>query len=176
MLGAVLSDFYDQLTVAARDGLRDMAAHGTFERLRFLAQQHLQHVIADWQLMLLSASLQRDQTDYAHTDAYRLNREYTLIFDDIVSDGIARGDVREEIPVWILRDQFFGALEYMVRTLILRGREGEYAEAIDRLLQTMQTGMQAPATTRKDRDTNKLKPLVTRLEAAVARLEVVKEG
>ena len=173
VLGAVLGDFYNQLTIAARDGLRELSVSSTLERLRFLARNHMQHVIGDWQIIVLGVSLQRDQPDYAKSDAYQLNREYTMLFDDVVRDGIARDEVRDDVPVWVLRDQFFGALEYMVRTLILHNKESDRDEAIDSLLVSLQNGMNGANPKTTVSNTRKLQPLVSRLEAAVARLEAV---
>lgn len=168
VLGAVLGDFYAQLTTSARDGLGEIPERRTLDRLNFLAHHHLEWVLGDWKLMLLGVSLLRDKPDYAESETYRLNREYTAAFDEVLRYGISRGDVRDDVPLWLLRDQFFGTLEYIARTLVLRNKQDEIDVAVDTVLSVMYTGMQVDES---DTDAGGVRSLIERLEVSVERLE-----
>jgi TetR/AcrR family fatty acid metabolism transcriptional regulator len=170
VLSAVLTDFYQRLTAGAREGLRDNSSLESREKLQFLAGHHMRYVLGDWKLMLLSTSLLRDQLDYAQSSAYELNREYTGVFDDVLREGISRGEIREDVPLWLLRDQFFGTLEYMARTMVVREREAEVVAAVEAVVNTMYSGM-CLAPRDSTGDPGKVTALLERLEASVVRLE-----
>ena len=175
VLGAVLGDFYARLTASVRQGLRELSTTHTRERFAVLAKQHLEFVMKEWKLILLGVSLQRDQIDYADSDAYRLNREYTTIFDELFADAIARGEIRDDVPSWLVRDQFYGTLEYMARTLMLRGASGRIDEVVDTVMGVLFRGVQTetnPSETKESR----VDSLLDRLEGSVARLESVDPG
>ncbi len=143
LLEGVIAAFYARLTAGAERGV---AAYGdTFERLEFLARHHLDECLAEWRLLELMIGLYRQLPEYRSRGYFKLNKAYVTVFDRVVTEGIHRGELREEVPPWLLRDLFYGTLEYAARTLKLRGRENEDLEPVIRhVLELLRPGAARP--------------------------------
>ena len=173
---AVLSAFYERLTREAADGIR--AIDGTAERLAFLARHHLDSVGREWPMLGLAITLYRFQNDYGQTETYRLNRTYVAVFDQVIREGIIRGEIRDDLPLGLLRDVFYGSMEYTVRTTKLRrpAQEADTAALTADFMRLLTAGIfQGPATAATERapDLRAWQTVATRLETAVARMEAV---
>ncbi|MEL7449891.1 MAG: TetR/AcrR family transcriptional regulator [Pseudomonadota bacterium] len=118
LLEAVIARFYARLTEGAQRGVT--GTDGTFERLNFLARYHVEQCMAEWHILELMIGLYRRMQDYEDR-GYTFNKAYVAVFDQVFREGVARGELRGEVPLSIARDAFYGALEYSVRTMMLRG-------------------------------------------------------
>ena len=168
---AVLADFYDRLTQAAKKGVEKYGA--TKERLIFLARHHLRNIIKERRLLELISVMDRDPEVYKDTDLYKMNRAYVSVFDDVVREGVWRKEIKENAELWILRDLFFGGLEYGMRTILLKRRGAE--QKINQLSQSLVAMILSDAV-RGDKvdDLAALKSLentADRFEKTAARLE-----
>ncbi len=163
LLLAVATEFYDRLTEDAAVGIRDLA--GTEDKLRFLAQHHFERVAEEWPILGLAMMPAKVSEDYRDSTAYQLNRTYVAVFDQVIRDGIHRGEIRDDVPLSMIRDIFYGGLEYAARTMRLRPAEEEdHTEPFMRMiLDGLMTGVRplAPAS----------ETVVRRLEAVASRLE-----
>ena len=131
LIRALIGEYWTQLTRDARAAISGELA--TFERLRALAQFHIDGLIARYDYAQLTITLGR-QADSAvsFTDEVRA---FVRIFDEIFMAGQDRGDISIGADVWIARDMFYGSLEYSARTLILRGEGAEHTPpVVDNLL------------------------------------------
>lgn len=122
LLDAVLAEFYAGLTRGAAQGIARIEAQGTFAQLEFLARHHLENCLKSWRLFTLTAQDARYAEAYRATQVYRLNREYVTVFDQVLREGIARGDIRAEVSLTVLRDLFYGGLDYALRSALLHER------------------------------------------------------
>ena len=78
-------------------------------------------------------------------------RGYVRVFDRLGERGTDRGEIQPALPLWQLRDLFYGWLEFSARTLLLRG-EGFDQTLIDNLVMLILTAQnQRTETTRADR-------------------------
>ena len=117
--------------------------------------------------------------DYGKTEAYQFNRTYVAVFDQVIREGINRGDIREDVPLSLLRDIFYGGLEYAGRTARLRAKKVDrVSKAVVRdFLRVLSTGMTArPAADRNAADTDPLGNIAARLEQVTTRLEQTASG
>lgn len=176
LLDAVLREFYVDLIEGAERGVRQVAF--TKGRLRFLAQHHLGSVLGEWQMILAAASPERVGAHYKDTEVYRLNRRYVSVFDKVVKEGVDRGEIRADVPHSVVRDLFFGGLEYMFRSLVLTRKREALEDLVDGLLLLVLDGA---AIHDRPEDLNeapaeRLVVLTERLERVVARLESKDEG
>lgn len=117
---SVLAAFYERLTAAAQKGVAKCST--TSQRLEFLARHHLDNIIKERRLLELISTADRNPENYEGSDIYKMNRAYVAVFDGVMQDGVWRGDIAEDKPLWILRDIFFGSLEYAMRTILMRKR------------------------------------------------------
>jgi len=82
------------------------------------------------------------------------------------------------MPLHVMRDLFYGGLEYSTRSYMVRGQDIDDEQAIDRLSEQLMAmilpafGLAGPART--DRDEQEVSQLAERLENAVDRLEQLK--
>jgi len=78
-------------------------------------------------------------------------RGYVRVFDRLVERGTDRGEIQPALPLWQLRDLFYGWLEFSARTLLLRG-EGFDQTLIDNLVMLILTAQnQRTETSRADK-------------------------
>ena len=165
LLEAVVARFYERLTAGAQAGVRDLA--GTFERFEFLARHHLGRCIEEWHVLELIIGRYRRLPDY-ESHGYRFNKTYVAVFDDVFREGVARGDLRDGMPLWVVRDLFYGSLEYSARTLLLRQRgDEEFELAIACTLDILRRGIEGRPPARPA----DLESVTRRLEAVAHRLE-----
>ncbi len=167
LLQAVVERFYAGLTEAAQTGAR--GHDGTFECLRFLAAHHLINCIRAWRILEMATALYRNMPKYQTEGHYKLNKAYVAVFDDVIRAGVARGDVDESIPLWMVRDLFYGTLEYAARTQILRGKQKDIDVIIDNLMTILQSGVEQERSTKTE--ANDLDQVTRRLEAVAASME-----
>ncbi len=158
---AVLSDFYADLTQKAQatvDALSDPR-----NQMEGFARLHLKEVVANWQIFEAAPKF---APDYDETTFYRLNKTYVAVFRQVAKAAQGQGLIRPDLPLPVLRDIFFGALEHAVRTQIIR-REKEVDDAfiahlIDLIFVTSSDTKSDPGT-----------PVMDRLDEAVTRLEIL---
>ncbi len=168
LLEAVITRFYVRLTEGAQSGVR--AEHDTFARLAFLARHHVTQCMAEWHILELMIGLYRKQQDYENP-GYQFNKAYVAVFDQVFREGVARGDLRDDVPLWIARDMFYGALEYSARTLMLRGAgKARSKTAIAQAMDLFQRGVQLKAASSNAKAVD-LEDVTRRLEKVAANLE-----
>lgn len=111
LLFHVLRVFYERLMVDLED---EVAREATFEeRLHTLVARHLDVFVADTALCRLFISEVRVSRDYQGSAIQALNRRYTSILLDIVSAGVASGEVRPDISPRLVRDVIYGSIEHL---------------------------------------------------------------
>lgn len=167
LLDAVVGRFYERLTEAAQDGVQDRA--DTFACLEFLARHHLVSCIREWRILELVVSRYRNVQHYQDRGPYQLNRRYVAIFDSIVSLGMQRRDIDPSLPLWMVRDLFYGTLEYAARTQILRGEQANIAIVIGSLMSMLRSGIVPRGQAAVE--SVDLEQVSRRLEQVAARLE-----
>jgi len=118
LLTAVVGAFYSRLTAGAAEGTS--ALETTEDRLAFLARHHLDSCLAEWSILTLAMPALYQAGNYRGSEYFLFNRNYVAVFDNVVREGIARGDIRSDLPLHLLRDLFYGTLEHSVRTLMAR--------------------------------------------------------
>ncbi|MEM9014169.1 MAG: helix-turn-helix domain-containing protein [Pseudomonadota bacterium] len=165
---AVLAAFYQRLTAGARHGVASRAS--TEDRLSFLAEHHLQTIIKERRLMEMLASLDRDIDNYEGSEIYKMNRAYVAVFDRVLRDGVERDDIDGSISQWVLRDMFFGALDYAMRTMLIKkSRRNSIDQVVSDLVRMIVISDREAAMTMDKRLSN----AAMRIERAAARMEKI---
>ncbi|UTW54761.1 TetR/AcrR family transcriptional regulator [Kordiimonas sp. SCSIO 12610] len=132
---AVLRTFYVTLTESAEVGI--LKYQTTKERLHFLAHLHLGRSLDEWQMLMLASTLYRDSLEYQQSEQYLLNKTYVKTFDNVIREARNRGDIPSDKKVSILRDVFYGSLEHLGRTLMLRGDADTYEKHLNMMLPSL---------------------------------------
>ena len=174
LLGAVVGAFYERLTAGAAEGVA--SRQSTEDRLAFLAQHHLQSCLQEWAILVLAMPALYQAGNYRGSEYFRFNRSYVAVFDSVIREGIAGGEIRNDLPLHLMRDLFYGALEHSVRTIMVREAalppDGAEIERLSVSIMKMAGpayGLHAPVA--PVATTPELQDLARRLERAVSRLE-----
>jgi AcrR family transcriptional regulator len=162
---AVLADFYDRLTAKAQAGVD--ALDTASQRLRFLAQHHLENVMAERRILEMLPLIDLNIDNYQGSELFDLNKSYVRVFDRVVKDGISAGDIRPDLTPWVIRDVFFGGLDYGVRTMMVKNRPENKTVFIDDVMQLFLV----PANSGHDSKQDQMNKLTERLETAAERIE-----
>lgn len=173
LLLAVVASFYERLTAGASAGVADRDA--THARLEFLVHHHLECCIKEWGIIEQVAAAYRLIGDYRGSRYIEFNRTYVAIFDAVIKEGVSRGDIRRDISLQVMRDLFYGALEYSARTHMIRESTSGSARKIADLSRQIMA-LVGPALGLKDpqdrtAETGDLRELTRRLENVVDHLE-----
>jgi len=171
LLERVLEGWYEGL-------LADYARHlpgirGTRARLRYVIWRHLRTVRDDTPLARLVFLEVRAHDDYPGSALHALNRRYTGLLGSVLTEGVAAGELRADVPARVVRDMVYGGLEHLSwRHLTGRGRLDIDREADD-MLRLLWDGIAAPEPAIPDPDhiLAGLQTQVMRLERVAARLE-----
>lgn len=170
LLIKVIETWYEDML---SDYAQDLAGiSGTRNRLRYMVWRHLATVHDEPGLCRLMFQVLRPGDDYIGSAVYELNREYTRRTTEIVSEGIAAGELRADLPVTLVRDAIYGAVEHRTWAY-LRGQGGDFdpAAVADAIVDLVFDGL------RIQRAAPTLDPgLAERLEKAVERLERLGRG
>jgi len=132
LVRGVLARFYAQLTETAQRGVDKR--EGTKAKLKFLARHHMREVIANWRVLEIAPLIDRSSDQYRQSELYNLNRAYVAVFDRVAKAAISEGLVQAEAELWVLRDMFFGAMEYSARTMMFVRRDDDINAFVDNLL------------------------------------------
>jgi hypothetical protein len=107
----------------------------------------------------------RPDPDYRKTRLFQLNQVYTHRIVDVVKAAMTSGEFRADVPVTLVRDMIYGAVEHRTWSF-LRG-EGDFnaEETADGIADIIYRGLAKNAAQEHGADT------AARLEKAVDRLE-----
>ncbi len=111
LLDHVLRAFYERVMGELESKVAEAA---DFEsRLHVLVREHLTVFVAEVELCRLFISEVRVASDYQGSAIQQLNRRYTSILINLVSEGVASGRVRPDVDPRLVRDLLFGATEHL---------------------------------------------------------------
>ncbi len=161
----VVEDFYGRLMQSAQNGVD--SCETTREKLEFLASHHLSRIIDEWQILELTPVFMTTFEGYGSSGLFELNKSYVSIFDRIVKDGRRVGELSDDIDLWILRDMFFGSLDYAAKTIMVKSRLEDQAQFTQALVNKLCSDIQPTAQS----SAGNFPGLVKRLEKAANRIE-----
>lgn len=165
LLVKVIEDWYESMLADYDQQLSGI--RGTRNRLRYMIWRHLKTIHEEPALCNLMFQFLRTGNDYSHTAVYELNRQYTRRTLDIVKEGIDAGELRDDVPLRLVRDMIYGCVEH--RTWAYLRGEGDFDPdaTADAVVDLVLSGLQ------KRRPTEVQPDLAERIESAVAKLERV---
>ena len=133
LLDAVVSEFWQILTTGSRvvTGQHET----TLDKLRALAEFHLKELVKDFDFV--GFTVRTRETGTLDSPSLTPIRAYVAVFDEIFRQGQDRGTLVTASPLWVVRDLFYGTLEYASRTLHLH-QERRHEEVVYHLIELIQ--------------------------------------
>lgn len=166
LMRAISSKFWQALTANAWseiDGINQ-----SYDALLALARFHIRSLMDQSDMIDLTHSLRVVSADVGTTTEEL--KTYVRVFDTLYKKGVDRGDLVEHPALWIVRDVFFGTLEYSARTLRLHN-DDEIEPVVAHLIDGIWAQYGARPVPSQSKQPSHTPDLVARLERAVERLE-----
>ena len=167
----VVSDFYRRLTERAQSGVDGLGS--VQDQLRFLASHHMESIMNEHRILEMLPIVSAEIDSYRGSELFDLNKNYVIIFDRLVKVGQASGAVKSTVAPWILRDIFFGSMDYGFKTMMIGNRRKDISRFIDDLLGLIIVDTSKP--NQHQGNGGALGNLADRFEAAASRLETMIE-
>jgi AcrR family transcriptional regulator len=110
LLLRVLERWYEDMF---GDYARDLAGvTDTRGRIRLLVWRHLRSIRDYPQLCRLTFREVRGEPHYVGSGLHSMNRRYTQFLMDVLAQGVRKRELRDDIPVLLLRDMIYGCIEH----------------------------------------------------------------
>ena len=123
LLVRVAETWFDEILDALEPGV--VAHDGTYEQLRYVVRYAVEVVRREPTLTRYILNELRPDPAFRSTSIFRLNQRFTGIVRRVLRDAVARGDLRDDVGVDLLRDMIFGGIEHQAWAY-LRG-EGDFS-------------------------------------------------
>jgi AcrR family transcriptional regulator len=165
----VIADWYDEIIATMEAGLPRQAP--IREQLEFLVRTHLRlFLIQGTGLceLVLSEGRKREAAmtgelgaEFAQTFV-ELQRRYTAPLMDLLARGQSNGQIRQDIPLRLLRSLVFGPMEHMLWEVIVARRQIDVEQSARDLVALLWPALQAP-----DAELQQLRAMRERVRAAL---------
>ncbi|MFT7721402.1 MAG: TetR/AcrR family transcriptional regulator [Roseateles sp.] len=163
----VIQDWYDEIIAAIEAGLPREAP--VREQLEFVVLTHLRlFLIQGTGLCALVLSEGRKDAGQGGPDLgddgfVGLQRRYTAPLMDLLARGQQAGEVRQDIPLRLLRSLVFGPMEHMLWEVVITGRQIDVEASARDLVALLWPALQAPG-----RELQRLRQLRAELAQALS--------
>lgn len=140
----VIGDWYDEIIAAIESGLPRQAPVRT--QLEFIVHTHLRlFLIQGTGLCALVLSEGRSKGQEELGEAFvELQRRYTAPLMDLLARGQAEGQIRQDVPLRLLRSLVFGPMEHMLWEVVITGRQLDVDQSARDLVALLWPALQAP--------------------------------
>jgi len=157
----VISDWYDEIIAALEQGMPQAAPLRA--QLEFVVHTHLRlFLIQGTGLCALVLSEGRAKNEDFGDAFVALQRRYTAPLMDLLARGQADGELRQDIPLRLLRSLVFGPMEHMLWEVVTTQRTIDIEVSTSDLVNLLWPALQAP-----DAELRELRGLRARVLAAV---------
>jgi AcrR family transcriptional regulator len=164
LLFECIRDYYAPLIERGREELAGI--RGTRNRLRFGIWRQLRSFAEEPGFCRLIIEEIRPRSDYHESVVRELNRDLTSMVLETIREGIALGELREDIQPATIRDVVFGGIEHLAWKALTGSAPLQVARLADELTDLIWRGAEVRGSEEPDADSP-----VARLEAQVRRLE-----
>lgn len=168
LLLKVLERWYEQMF---GDYARDLAGvDGTRARLRLLIWRHLRSIKEYPRLCRLMFLEVRSEHDYHGSQLHGLNRRYTGLLIQVLEEGVRRGDFRHDVPMSLLRDMVYGAIEHHTWNFVCGRGDLDIDATADQITALLCDGIATPVESGDlKQETERLAQIVARIERSLPR-------
>jgi AcrR family transcriptional regulator len=141
LLVRVAETWFEEVLVDLEPGVNQH--EGTYEQLRYVVRYAVEVVRREPTLTRYIFNELRPDPEFRSTAIYQLNRRFTGVVVQVLRDAVARGDLRDDVSVELVRDMIFGAIEHQAWAY-LRG-EGDFSteETTEGITRVIYGGMAA---------------------------------
>lgn len=165
LLNQVIEHWYGQMF---GDYSKELAViSGARNRFRYLAWRHLRTIRDSADMCRLVFRELRSQPGYAASPVFAMNKRYTGMFIDVIREGVREGEFRQGMPIELLRDVFFGAMEHHAWSFLYGEGSLNIEKVADQLSELICAGIAISPASESVDEVQRLSALVDRLEGTV---------
>ncbi|WP_186019731.1 TetR/AcrR family transcriptional regulator [Burkholderia gladioli] len=140
----VIADWYDENIAAVEAGLP--AGAPLREQFAFIVRTHLRLMLVNGTgLCALVLSEGRAKQQMLGDELGELQRRYTAPLMEVLARGRESGQVRQDMPLSLLRSLVFGPIEHVLWDAILGRRTLDTERTADQLIEVLWAALQPPA-------------------------------
>jgi AcrR family transcriptional regulator len=162
----VIGDWYDEIIDTIETGLPREAP--VRQQLEFVVHTHLRLFLIQGTglcALVLSEGRTKSASGQELGEGFvQLQRRYTAPLMDLLARGQAGGEVREDMPLRLMRSLVFGPMEHVLWEVISTGREIDVEQTARDLVALLWPALQAP-----DAELAGLRRLKRQIESALSR-------
>ena len=114
MLHQVLSEYLEQYCVLVQGDLKGIK--GALNKLRKLIWSHINVYATNRVFAKILLIEVRSHNDYYHSDTYELVKVYSGVILEILEEGVLNREIRDDIPVKLIRQIILGSIEQVCLT------------------------------------------------------------
>ncbi|KEI70434.1 TetR/AcrR family transcriptional regulator [Endozoicomonas elysicola] len=119
----VMEQFYHQITQQIEEGIQGV--NGTRERFYFVIWNHLNIMTQNRALCGVILNESRGVDHELSQQVRALNRRYTEVVTNITKEGIALGELKQDVSITLVRNTLFGTLEHYLWGIYLDSQDSE---------------------------------------------------
>lgn len=165
LLLRVLEHWYEEMF---GDYARDLTGvQSARARLRLLVWRHLRSIRDNPLLCRLMFREVQSEHDYRGTVLHDLNRRYTQLLVDVISEGAASGEFRSDIPPALLRSMIYGGIEHHSWNYVCGRGVLDIDRTADQLVSVLCEGIAAAENDDLQQQMQKLTRIANRLEKSL---------
>ena len=117
LLHQVLKEYLEQYLVQFERDLKGIK--GALNKIRKLIWGHISVYSANRVFAKILFLEVRNHLDYYGSDTYQLIRSYSKILLEIIHEGVANGEIRDDVPPKLIRQVIFGSIEHVCLTGVI---------------------------------------------------------
>jgi TetR/AcrR family transcriptional regulator, fatty acid metabolism regulator protein len=140
LLYQILAEYLEIYIVQAREDLNGIK--GAFNKLRKTIWSHIDVYANDRVFAKILMLEVRSFSDYYMSKPYLLVKEYSSLLSDILEEGIANGEIRDDISSSFMRQVILGGIEHVCLTRVVFNREIQPDAMTDDLTKVIFTGIE----------------------------------
>jgi len=146
LLYEVLSEYLEHYDTRFEIDLKGIK--GALNRLRKLIWSHINVYATDRVFAKILLIDVRSFSDYYTSKPYQLVKNYSKVLLEVIEEGIADDEIREDIPPAIMRQVILGALENICLTGVVFDREISPDDLSEGLCEVLFSGIEKRGTVR----------------------------
>lgn len=162
LLVKVIEEWYETMLADYDQQLSGIC--GTRNRLRFMIWRHLRTIHDEPALCDLMFRFLRTGEDYSHTTVHELNRQYTRRTLDIIKEGIGAGELRNDVPLRLVRDMIYGCVEHHTWAYLRGESQFDPDATADAIVDLVLSGLQLRRAVASHDLAERMEHVVERLE------------
>ena len=140
LLHQLLQEYLEEYIIQFNQDLKGIK--GALNKLRKLIWTHINVYSTNRVFARILLIEVRNHQDYYHSDTYQLVKVYSNVMLERIEEGVAKGEIRSDIPMKLMRQCILGSIEHICLTGIIFNREMSPDQLTDDLCEFLFKGIE----------------------------------